>query len=381
MIDAHKIVYNNLSSEEFDVTLHCSFDSDNGTVSSFLGREGVYAEHYDGHRTIHRVKNNEVLTPRFTLIKKDFSDFTPSENRRVLSWLTSSDKPGWFEVYKDDSNAIEWRIFGYVALVEQYKLGNNRVVGYEFEVESSHPYAWSRKFIYPEVHTTTEEINNNDETNDYLVVSGTESCTITCNTDEYNKPVYPKVTITFDKDKIDFPVDSDPLDANCTMIPNVLYSYNGKYYININNGDINDQGKFVITKTLSTETPASEYVVGGYYYFPLDKAVKKVISTKKDDGTETYAWKVVSSIGAAVIIKNHQTPKETIMAGGTLGEKIILDGANKVIYSATSNQVKIIGDAFNWEWPLLMVGDNDIDITGNCTIKFEWIEPRKVGSL
>lgn len=381
MIDAHKIVYNNLSSEEFDVIVNASFDSDDGATASFLSREGVYTEHYDGHHTIHRAKYNEVFTPRFTLIKNDYGDFDATENRKILSWLTASEKPSWLEVYKDDSNVMEWRVFGCVTSIEQYKLGNGRIVGYEFEIESSHPYAWSRKFTYPEVYATTEEIGKNDENNDYLVVSGTEEFTLTCNSDEYNKLLYPKVTITFDEGNIYFPVTTDPMVANYTMIPNVLYSYNGKLYININNGDSSDQGKYEITQSLSANTQASGALAGGYYYFSTDKTVRKVIAIQNSDNTYSDAWKTVSSVGAAVTIKHQQASKETIIAGGAPGETIMLDGTNKVISSDTSNQLKIIGDDFNWEWPSLVTGENVMTITGNCKIKFEWLEPRKVGSL
>ena len=390
MIDAHRIVYNNLSSEEFDVTLHLSFDGDNGATSSFLNRDGVFTEHYDGRRTIHRAKYNETLTPRFTLIKKNFGDFDAAENRRILSWLTASDTPGWLEVYKDDSNVLEWRVFGCVTSIEQYKLSNGRIVGYEFEIEGSHPYAWSRKFTYPEVYATIGEINNNDETNDYLEISSTKSVTITCNSDEYNKSLFPKVTITFSDENIYFTVEENPMLDNYIMMPNVLYSYNKGLYVNINSGDDADKGKFAITDILSKDTNADDFVnknggpVDGRYYFPEDQTVRKIIY---NDNKNIYEWKVIGIVGAAVVIKNtymsngNAISKETKLSGGALGETIILDGTNKVIYSATSTDTKIIGDAFNWEWPSFITGENNITITGNCKIKFEWIEPRKVGSL
>lgn len=389
MIDAHRIVYNNLSSEEFDATLRISFDGDNGVTSSFLNRDGVYTEHYDGHRTIHRAKYNEAFMPRFTLIKKNFGDFDAIENRKILSWLTASGVPGWLEVYKDDSNVLEWRVFGCVTSIEQYKLGNGRIVGYEFEIEGSHPYAWSRKFTYPEVYATVGEVNNNDETNDYLEISGTESVAINCNSDEYSKPLFPKVTITFSDANIYFPVEEDPMNNSYIMMPNVLYSYNENLYVNINSGDDADKGKFVITDILSKNTNTNDFVnaggaVDGHYYFPEEKTVKTIIY---NGDTDIYEWKGVCIIGAAIVINNtyalngQTVSKETKLSGGALGETIILDGTNKVIYSATSTDTKIIGDSFNWEWPSFITGENKITVTGNCKIKFEWIEPRKVGSL
>ena len=391
MISAHKIILNNLSSEEFDVTPHCSFGGDNGTTSSFLNRDGVYTEHYDGHRTIHRAKYNEVFTPRFTLVKTNFSDFDPSENRRILSWLTASEKPGWLEVYEDDSNVLTWRVFGCVTSVEQYKLGNGRVVGYEFEIESSHAHVWSRKFIYPMVQPTIEEISNNDETNDYLQVSGTESFTITCNTDEYNKLIYPKVVVKFNGENIYFPVNTKPSD-DTYMIPNVVYTYTEgttpKYYISISAEDA-----LVRTEVLpiSGDTGASEDLPGTYFYDQSNHIIKRM--QKDDQGKlikddqDNLIWEPIVKVGAAVKINTsyrfggETVSKEIVIKGAALGEEIILDGMNKVISVIPNDGVRIMGDDFNWEWVPLAYGDNNITISGNCAVQIQWIEPRKVGSL
>lgn len=371
MINAHRLVYNNLSSEDFDVIPGLSFGGDDGATTSFLGKEGVYTEHYDGHHTIHRAKYNEVFVPRFTLVKKDYSDFSEEENRRILSWLTVSENPGWIEVYKDDSNVLSWRVFGCITVVEQYKLGNSRVVGYEFEVETTHPYVWSKKY------ETTRQIS---EPTPFGVV---------CGTDEYNKLIYPKVTITFSESNIYLPADGNPGDDAYKMIPGVIYSYkegtNETLYININQGDETDQGRHVVWPVFST-LEAGASTVGKHYYFANEKVIKKTISVTVND-VPTYAWKVVSTVGAAVKI-NHSyklngenITKETTLAGGVLGETIVLDGTNKVISSNHNDGTKIIGDDFNFEWVSLAYGENNFSVTGDCTIKFEWIEPRKVGNL
>ena len=427
MISAHRLIFNGFSTEDFDVIPYLSFDEDNGAVSSFLNADGIYTEHYDGHRTIHRAKYNEALTPRFTLIKKDYGDFDTTENRKILSWLTVSEKPGWLEVYKDDSNVLEWRIFGCITSVEQYKLGNGRIVGYEFEMESSHPYAWSRKFTYPEIYNTVEEISNNDETNDYLVVSGTEEFIVTCNTDEYNKLLYPKVTINFKGKNEYFPINVNPLeDIAYPMVPNVIYSWfeeyrkaveykpstvyysdkngtkagvqpttqteitNGNYFIKVdethlyvNLNGIEDNGKYEI-QALSSDEIIQEYPPIDYKYYLLPNGYIYKLTTNDDN---EYMWKSVALIGMAVKISNTYmfdnslTTKEAIIAGGTMDEVVVLDGANKIISGTKSTSARIIGDDFNWEWIPLVYGKNTITVSGNCTIKFEWLEPRKVGSL
>lgn len=389
MIDAHRVVFNGMDSLDFDITPHLSFDGDGGSSASFLNRDSIHSEHYDGSfRRIHSYKYNEVLSPTFTFIKQNFSDFDETENRKILSWLTGTDKPSWIEIYKDDSNVVSYRLFGNFTEMEVYKLGNGRVVGYVAIFESSAPYAYSRKFIYPEVHTTTEEISNNDETNDYLQVSGAKNFSIACNTDEYNKLLYPKVIIDFNGENIYFPVSTKPSD-DTYMIPNVIYTYTEgttpKYYISISTEDT-----LIRTEVLpiSGDTGASQDLVAenpsNYFYVKngREHAIKRVVNNQGID-----EWETVVKIGAAVKINasyifNRETiSKEIIVKGAALGEKITLDGANKVVSVIPDDGVRIMGDDFNWEWLPLAYGDNNITISGNCAVQIQWIEPRKVGSL
>lgn len=431
MIDAHRIVYNGLDSLEFDLTPHLSFGSENGASSSFLNREAISTEVYDGSRKfIHGSKYTDSATPRFTLIKQNFGDFSLEENRRVLSWLTSNSNPSWLEVYQDDSNVLSYRYFCVVTNVEQYKLSNGRVVGYEFEIFSDSPYAWSRQFIYPEVYATTEEISNNDETNDYLMVSGDKTFTITCNTDEYNKPLYPKVTVTFKGKNPYFPIDVNPLAENTyPMVPNVIYSWtekyvlatqyvsgityysdkngtmanpqptsateitNGKYYteenkehLYVNLNGTKHNGRYIVHPSVSSTVASDKTQDYKYYYFTDTNEIQTTVSTEVNGKVE-YHWEFVALIGMAVKISNTYTfngttaTKEAVVAGGAMDEVVILDGTNKLVSGTKGATTRIIGDHFNWEWIPFVYGDNAIEVKGNCTIKFEWLEPRKVGSL
>ena len=365
MVNAHKIVFNKLSSDEFDVTLHCNFDGNAGTTSSFLNRDNIHTEHYDGRRVIYKTKYNEVLTPRFTIIKQDFSDFSDIENRKILSWLTSSDKPTWLEVYTDDGEAFSWRCFGNIINIEQYKLGSARVVGYEFEMETTHPYAWS----------PTHEIikGHSDET----------TFDLTCNSDEYNKVLYPKVTITFNNDNIYFPIDKNPIsDTSYNMIPYVVYAYHEKEGEEPRLFAKTDEGSFEIWAVLPTAV-ASSYTKDKYYYFPSDQTIKKTVET-----TSGYAWETVNKVGSTITITNEyelngeSMQTEMLLKGCVPGETITLDGTNKVISSDQNEIVKIIGDNFNWEWLPLAYENNHIIINGTeCEVKIEWMEPRKVGDL
>ena len=382
MIDAHRIVYNGLDSLDLNLTPHLCFDSDNGAASSFLNRDAIFTEVYDGSRKyIHGSKYIDSAMPKFTLIKQDFSDFTSDENRRVLSWLTSSSKPSWLEVYQDDSNVYSYRYFCVPTTVEQYKLSNGRVVGYEFEIFSDAPYAWSRNLTYPEKKEETDS--------DSLAVSEKNEFTITCNTDEYNKPVYPKITVTFKGKNKYFPVNVNPLEENTyPMVPNVIYSWMDTakiehLYVNLNSAEHN--GKYEIG-VFDTEQEANNSTMNKYYYFSNDDVIKVTVKTI-ENGTTRYHWESVTKIGMAVKIGNTYeidgitTTKESIIAGGAMDEVIVIDGMNKLISGTRGTTAKVIGDHFNWEWIPLIYGENKITVMGNCRIKFEWLEPRKVGNV
>lgn len=70
----------------------------------------------------------------------------------------------------------------------------------------------------------------------------------------------------------------------------------------------------------------------------------------------------------------------TLVSNMISNEKIVIDGANRLVYSITRHN-RIFGSDFNWTWQALNVGANNIIVDGECSIDFEWREPRKVGSL
>lgn len=371
MLSPFKISWNGLSSLDLNLWTELSIGgSDNGATTSFLNRESVQTERYDGrYRRIYGYKYQDVLTPTITFIKQDYKDFTSEENRRVLSWLTASDKPGWLEIYHDDTEVLSYQLFGNWTEIEQHKLASGRVIGYTCSFESSNPYAWSVK------HEITKQYS----------MFGTFD--ITCHSDEYNKLLYPTITIKFSDDSVYVPIDRNILeDEKYNMIPNVIYSYQAEgddeptLYVNV-------EGNRVETWAVASNAVASSYTLGKYYYFPSDLAIKKTIATELSNGTTSYHWEKVTQAGSAVQIGNSYTlngeniTKETVVSGGEPGEIITLDGTNKVISSNQDEIVKIMGDNFNWEWFALAPGINNITIAGNCEVKLEWLEPRKVGDL
>lgn len=182
MIAIKKMKVNNYSSNDFptfDLILDCSIgDSDNGTISSYLTREGVASETYDGRRkNISNLKYTEVFSPKVTILKKDFKDFTMDEQRQVLKWLTGSDKVTFFDLYDDIySEAPIYCILGFVSTIETYKIANQRTIGYVVTIESVSPFAYS-------------PINTFRRT-----ITAPTTFTITCDNDDTSY-IYPRVTV------------------------------------------------------------------------------------------------------------------------------------------------------------------------------------------
>jgi len=140
MISLNRFIFREKCSIDFDVIVDLCFEGDQGSTDTFLNKEAVSSTIYDGTRyNVHNYKYTENLTPRFTLIKRDYSDFTEYENRKLLAWLTGSNKVEQMVCYKDDSEVISFMLFGNITTIEQRKMGNSRVIGYEFEFSHISP--------------------------------------------------------------------------------------------------------------------------------------------------------------------------------------------------------------------------------------------------
>ena len=108
MISPNRIKYAGIFSDELnmpDLIMDVAIDGDNGEVQTFLNRESVASESYDGrYKRIYQFKYSETFSPKFTFFKKDLSNFEMDEVRTTLKWLTSKDTTALLETYYDDSN-------------------------------------------------------------------------------------------------------------------------------------------------------------------------------------------------------------------------------------------------------------------------------------
>ena len=326
MISPYRIKYAGIASNELNIPdlITCvSMDSDNGESPSFLNRESVASESHDGrYKRIHRMKYTETFSPKITLMKSDFKDFSMEDVRAVMKWLTMKDTTALLEVFYDDSNVVSWASIGGFVELQTYKLANNRTIAITAVWDSISPFAFS------DLYTTTKTITETDN-----------KITIEIDTDD-NKPVYPRITIKQIGSIVRIP-SGTVYNVLSDMVENTTY-FNGTTYY---------------WKTADSTDPT-------YFHSSTTNPNLSTTSVRFRNTHTDFFNK--SQVFDAVVVKNSNTT-----------EKIILDGANKIVSSNSVN--RIFGDDFNWQWLELYDGKNEITVEGNCEVTIEWREVRKVG--
>jgi hypothetical protein len=245
------------------------------------------------------------------------------EVRMVLKWLTSKDTTALLETYYDDSNAVSWASIGGFVDLQTYKIANNRTIAITATWDSISPFAFSDLYT---VSKTISSANDN-------------KITIEIDTDD-NKPVYPRITIQQKGSVIGIPADTT-LDHLSDMVENTVYFNGTTYYWKTAPGT--DEAYFNSSKTKPDITTTSV----------------RLRNTHTDFFNQ-------STTLDAVVIKNN-----------TNSEKIVLDGANKIVSSDRAR--RIFGDDFNLQHLELYDGQNEITVEGNCKVTLEYRTVIKCG--
>lgn len=287
MISPKKITFNNKSNEDFNLICDLCFEGgDSGETSSFLSRKAVTTETYNGvFRRSYGMKYDEVLAPQFTLMKRNFEDFTFEEQRAVLSWLTGKHTASYMDIYMTDDDVVNnnptYCLLGGITEIETYKLGNNRTVGIVFTFENLYPYALSPlKVIHPER------------------INGTATYVLPCESDEIEAMVYPKITIK-QADSLEISTGSTGEPSSANLINNAIYQNTSgdKYFIyNFLGSTPKKIDGYLISKELYS--PSSVYE--GKCYYLTDK--KEIVVCVKDD-YDNYHWvPLAKNVGGATRI-------------------------------------------------------------------------------
>lgn len=368
MVSLNRIRFGGVFSNELnmpDLIMDCAFDSDNSEASTFLTREAVASESYDGrNRRISFFKYTENFAPKFTFLKKGFGDFSQEEVRVLLKYLTSKETTGLLEAYDDDSNVISWASIGNFSEIQLYKIANKRTVGITAVWDSISPFALS------DLHSVTKTIASPTD----------NKITISIDTDD-NKPVYPRVVIKHNGSAVRIP-DGTVLTTTSDMIENTAY-YNGTtwYWKSDKPGKCTALKAPTYTGWTTVTVESSEgikyadktiYLLNSVYYW-LDPYYFKSSST--DPNLITTSVKFINRHTDFLNQSKVLTP--TIVKNNNNTETVVLDGANNIISSSSVNRV--FDTDFNLNWLPLLDGRNEITVEGNCTVTLEWREVRKVG--
>lgn len=374
MISPYKFKWDDRFSTEFNILTELAFDSDNGAVETHLSREAVVSETYNGaFKRVHNYKWSESFTFQLTIVKNNFGDFSPTENRQILKWLTGRSSAGFIDIYKkkenpqegEDPAEIAFCALGNFVSVSSYKLGNGRVVGYIADWESCTPYAMSR------LYTITKTVTS---TSDKIIVN--------IDTDD-NQPVCPRITIQEKGSVVRIP-SGETKTYLSDMVENTVYFNGSTYYWKTAPGV--KQTYFHSSGTnpnLSTTSVRfknkhadlsdkvilqSNVVMDAHRDWPIQNVSSVPVVTSMNNSTlylynGTYYWL--------------HSPDEMVIKNNTLTENIVIDCVNKVISSSSTR--RILGDDFNLQWFELYDGANEITIEGNCDVIIEYRCALKVG--
>lgn len=293
-----------------------SFSHDDGEYDTFLSMTPVTDDFYDGTKKFdYGARYDSVATINITLIKSDNTDFSVTENRDLLRWLTGVRTNSWLDFY--EGNFVKYSFFGRVTDVKQQKL-DARIIGLVVTFTSIHPWAYS----------SIQEIK-------------------------------------YDIRSDGFKIDENGVVYQNEVIPKFGVDNKGVVYIN-NNGqadtfDITDYG--VIYKIKDTVVQIDNQTDDLYTYINLDVEYCNTIDV------ETMS---------TLTIKNIDLDEETSIVDIKQGEIVKLN-SGQFITSSIPN--KIFGDTFNFVWPRLQPGMNNISINGSGAgfIIFKYRYPIKIG--
>ena len=150
------------------------FDADSGESETFLNIEPIYTDSASGVRRLdYGAKYGSVAIFRINVIKPDGNEFSVTEIRDCLKWLTGSISNSTLDLLIGDQ--IKYSFIGRITNVWQYKM-DAKTVGLILEFTSSSPFAYS-----PKQHVSCS-------------VSGTKTLQIHCPSDDLNSYVYMQTT-------------------------------------------------------------------------------------------------------------------------------------------------------------------------------------------
>ena len=315
-----KFIYNGEDSAKNYGLIITSFEPDNGFVDSFLSMDNVSDDYYDGTKKYnYGSKYNTQASIQITLIKHDGTDMKLNEFRSYAKWLTGARVDSWLDMYAGDS--FVYSFLGKFTNLEQYKL-DGRTIGIRLTFSSMSPWAYSAPQIFDRSIKQALLFENGILRKEPVDEMSIDSEGVLCNS-------------------------RTPGPGACFCIDD-----NGVLYVENN-----------IVALIDNETDDL------YNYIYLD------IEFDNESCNELSI--INRTLGETTEIKNLKPGHIiTLSAKQFIAEYSRDERTNELV-----NNNRIFGDSFNFVWPRLAPGENDLHIVGqgNGTVKFTYRYPMKVG--
>ena len=297
-----------------------SFEPDNGFVDTFLGMDQVSEDYYDGTKKfLYGTRYNNTANISVTMVKADGTDWSLDDNRKTLKWLTGAKTASWLDLYHGDKHIYSF--LGTVSSSQQYKL-DGRVIGIEFTFTSISPWAYS------------PELTFDRSISQALFLDGS----------------------VLVKD----PSDEISVDENGVLCNSAVPGPGANFCID-------DDGILYVEDTISATIDNETDDLYSYIYLDIEFI---------NESCE-YLEIRNETIGETTRVDNLQ-PGDII---NIANKQFITAYTTDQITGERVNQNRIFGDDFNFVWPRLAPGVNNIviDGSGNGTAKFSYRYPMKVG--
>lgn len=303
-----------------------AFEPDSGFKDTYLTMENISDEYYDrSKRFDYGAKYSSQSEVHITIIKKDGTDMSVKDFRSCAKWLTGARTNSWLDMYVGDT--IIYSFLGKFLNLEQYKI-DARTVGVRLTFSSLSPWAYSQPQTF------------NCDIGQALFI----------NADGILVKYASDVTVISEEENV------TPFGINNDGILYMNYMDEGSYF------DITtyyDDGVTIGIDT-SYKTTVNNLSDDLYTYINLDI---------------DFENKTCNHLS----IYNETLDEETTVDNMVTNEKVSIS-ANQFIIS-DSGKHQVFGDDFNFVWPRLQPGENNLIISGGGTgtAYFTYRYPMKIG--
>lgn len=303
-----------------------AFEPDNGFKDTYLSMENISDDYYDNTKRFdYGAKYSSQSEVNITIIKKDGTEMSVNDFRSCAKWLTGARTNSWLDMYVGDT--IIYSFLGKVLNLEQYKI-DARTVGVRLTFSSLSPWAYSQ----PQT---------------------------------FNCDIGQALFIDVDGRLIKYASDVAVINEEEENVVPFGIDNSGTLYMNY----LDEGSYFDITKY------EDDGVTIG-----IDTSYKTTVNNLTDD-LYTYINLDIDFENKTcnhLSIYNETLDEETIVENMDQNEKISIS-ANQFITSDKPN--KIFGDDFNFVWPRLQPGENNMVISGGGTgtAYFTYRYPMKIG--